>query len=315
MVGTRSSKATSSPSQDESPPPQPPTKKIAIEMKKLSYGGSCGRLRHGCVGGDHSQASLCSQWYFNPPTINDILSYCSPSHTSCNSNVLSSNISHGNIILPVDSLKSCISDNFICRKCAETNFHRALQRVLNHLATDLDLHPCQSVARSYLKLVRSLAKSGETLYKEETINVRFECNGLAGCMYATCTRRNKRFKGHKSRCGAPALPQVGHNIVTDQRRYAINLKSIIGTHLMGLGYYDAEKLFHFLDLPYMSFKTYKRCEDHVGEKGIKVISMQVREEALKQEIALTGDTYHTQKYGERPALTVSLDMGWQKHSS
>ena len=124
---------------------------------------------HGCVGGDHSQASLCSQWEFNLSIINDKRSYCGPSHTSCDSNVLSSKISHGNIILPVDSLKSCISDNFICRKCAEMHFHRALQRVLNHLATDLDLHPCQSVARSYLKLVRSLAKSGETLYKEEKL--------------------------------------------------------------------------------------------------------------------------------------------------
>ena len=51
---------------------------------------------------------------------------------------------------------------------------------------------------------------------------------------------------------------------------------------MGLGYYDAEKLFHFLDLPYMSFKTYKRCEDHVGEKGIKVISMQVGKPESKE---------------------------------
>ena len=101
------------------------------------------------------------------------------------------------------------------------------------------------------------------------------------------------------------------NIDTDQRRYAINLKSIIGTHLMGLGYYDAEKLFYFLDLPYMSFKTYKRCEDHVVEKGIEVISMQVQEEALKQELALTGNAYTTPKYREKPALTVILrsDLG------
>lgn len=169
MVGTCSSKAASSPSQDESPPPQPPTKKLAIEMKKLSYGGSSGRLWHGCVGGDHSQASLRSQLEFHPPIISNKRPYCVLSHTSCDSNVLSSNISHCNIILPVNSLKSCLSDNCICRKCAETHFHIALQRVLDHLATDLGLNLCQSVARSYLKLVRSLSKSGDTLYKEEKI--------------------------------------------------------------------------------------------------------------------------------------------------
>ena len=97
--------------------------------------------------------------------------------------------------------------------------------------------------------------------------------------------------------------------------YPINILSVVGTHLSGLGYYNARKLFTFLDMPYMSFKAYKKCENYLGEKGLEVISMQVRKEALKEELSLTSERFTTEKYGEKPALTVSLDMGWQKRRS
>ena len=90
---------------------------------------------------------------------------------------------------------------------------------------------------------------------------------------------------------------------------------VIGTHLSGLGYYDALKLFTFLDLPYMSFKSYKRCEKVVGETGLVIKTTKVREQALQEEIELTNKFYETDEYGKLPALTVSVDMGWQKRSS
>ena len=66
---------------------------------------------------------------------------------------------------------------------------------------------------------------------------------------------------------------------------------------------------------FMSFKIFKAYKKHVGDKGIEVVSFQVREEALKEELQLTKKTYSTEKYGMKPALSVSLDMGWQKRSS
>ena len=38
--------------------------------------------------------------------------------------------------------------------------------------------------------------------------------------------------------------------------------------------------------------------------------MQVQEESLKEEIALTNETYTIERYGKIPSLSVSLDMGW-----
>ena len=50
------------------------------------------------------------------------------------------------------------------------------------------------------------------------------------------------------------------------RKYTINLRSAIGTHLFGLGYYDENKLFYLVDVLYMSFKVYKKCEEYLGEE-------------------------------------------------
>ena len=78
---------------------------------------------------------------------------------------------------------------------------RGVEKVLAHLTTELDLRRGQSVAKAYQNLVRSLDKSGKSLYEEETLKVSCENNGLAGTLYTTCTRRTQRFKGHKTKCG------------------------------------------------------------------------------------------------------------------
>ena len=178
--------------------------------------------------------------------------------------------------------------------------------------TELVLQPCQSVAGSYTALVRSLAKQGKSLYVEEILKVRMKDEGLATTIHANCSRRSKRFAGHKTRCG----PDV---ILSDNQkchsRHPINQKMIIGTHLCGLRYYNAQKLFSFLDLPYMSFSSYKRCEKVVGATGLVIETTKVRKQALQEEMELTDKLYQTEKYGTLPALTVSVDMGWQKRSS
>ena len=86
-------------------------------------------------------------------------------------------------------------------------------------------------------------------------------------------------------------------------------------HLCGLGYYENRKIFSFLDLPYMSFKVFKRCGEFVGKNGLEKVTKKVIQNALQEEIQLTNEVYDTDKYKKLPALTVSLDMGWQKRSS
>ena len=119
-----------------------------------------------------------------------------------------------------------------------------------------------------MKLVTKMAKQGESLYKEETLTVRFESEGLTTTIHTNCTTRS-----------------------------------------------GAQKIFSFLDFPYMSFKAFKRCETFVGEKALEIVSKKVIENALQEEIKLTIEVNETDKYKKLPALTVSLDMGWQKRSS
>ena len=156
---------------------------------------------------------------------------------------------------------------------------------------ELDLSPCQSIAGTYMRLVRSLAKEGKSLFGEHTLQVRFISEGLATTMHANCTRRSKRFQGHKTKCGQPVLETKDDKRYKCNSRFAINQRLVIGTNLCGLGYYEGENLFSFLYLPYMSFRAYEKCEMIVGEKGLEIESIKVRKEALKQEIELTNEFY------------------------
>ena len=46
----------------------------------------------------------------------------------------------------------------------------------------------------------------------------------------------------------------------------------------------------------MSFKSYKEYKDVVGEKGLKIESMNVRKQVLDDELDLTKEFYKTKKY-------------------
>ena len=135
-------------------------RKVDIQLRKLAAGGSGGRIRRSCVTGDNSQAPFSSQWKFETPVGNRKRPSCCASETplllcqetSPCDNLQATPPSCRNIILPRDDLKSCIKENFICGTCASNNFYNALGKVLDHLTTDLDLSPCQSVARSYINM-------------------------------------------------------------------------------------------------------------------------------------------------------------------
>ena len=147
----------------------------------------------------------------------------------------------------------------------------------------------------------------------EVVKVNFDKNGLAGMMYTTCTHRCRKFKGHKSKCGHDLLNKAGkYEDKKDMLRYAANLRSAIGNHISGLGYYNAAHVFQFLEIPYIPFKVYQTFDRYLGEKGLEVVSLQVREEVLKEDISFISESYATGKYGEKPALAVSLYMGRKK---
>ena len=126
-----------------------------------------------------------------------------------------------------------------------------------------------------MKLVRRMAKQGESLYKEETLKVRFESEGLETTMHTNCTMRSKRFGGHKTKCGKDIIKTRQEDSFNFNRQYTINQKMIVCNHLCGLGYYDTQKRFSFLDLPYMNFRAFKRCEKFVGKKGLEVVRKKV----------------------------------------
>ena len=69
-----------------------------------------------------------------------------------------------------------------------------------------------------------------------------------------------------------------------------------------------------LALPYMSFPTYKKVEDEIGEH-IGQASKESMQQALKEELELSPDYHTTIKWGKLKALTISVDMGWQKRAS
>ena len=147
------------------------------------------------------------------------------------------------------------------------------------------------------------------------MKVRFETVGLATTMHTNCTMRSKRFGGHKTKCGEDIIIEKKEARYKCNSRYAINQKMIISHHLCGLGYYETRKIFAFLDLPYMNFRAFKRCEEFVGKNGLEKVTKKVIKNALQEEIQLTNEVYETDKYKKLPALTVSLDMVWQKRSS
>ena len=155
-----------------------------------------------------------------------------------------------------------------------------------------------------------MAQWGESLYKEETLKIRFESVGLVTTMHTNCTMRSKRFGGHKTKCGQDlVIKTTEEDRYKCVSRYAINQKIIMSHHLCGLGYYETRKIFSFLDLPYMSFKAFKSCEEFVGKNGLEKVTKKVIQNALQEEIQLTNEVYETDKYKKLTALTVSLDMG------
>ena len=69
-----------------------------------------------------------------------------------------------------------------------------------------------------------------------------------------------------------------------------------------------------LGLPYMAFPAYKKVEDEIGEH-IGQASKESMQQALKKELELSPDYHKTIKWGNFKALTISVDMGWQKRAS
>ena len=65
---------------------------------------------------------------------------------------------------------------------------------------------------------------------------------------------------------------------------------------------------------YMSQHAYETTEKHVGRQVVRIRDEAIKE-AMDEEKALETETYTTEKYGTLPAITLSVDKGWNKKGS
>lgn len=138
---------------------------------------------------------------------------------------------------------------------------------------------------------------------------------MATCLTLTYCRLNRKFGGLK------AVFEPDRRIKKTNRegqqqcsQYSLNCSSVIAsTVYRGSHLYMLQKT-KLLGLPYTSFPTYKKVEDEIGEH-IGQASKESMQQALKEELEVSPDYYTTKKWGKFKALTISVDMGWQKFAS
>ena len=81
----------------------------------------------------------------------------------------------------------------------------------------------------------------------------------------------------------------------DDEKFSLNLRTTIGIQLIQASFYDAEKFTSMLGLPFMSWKSYKKIGNYIGEEVIKIVSMGVQDNALQEEITFNYWTIWYQK--------------------
>ena len=89
---------------------------------------------------------------------------------------------------------------------------------------------------------------------------------------------------------------------------------MIASTLNGGSHTDFQRTKKLLGLPYMSYPTYKTVEEDVSN-NFDITSKEAMHAALLEELELSPDFYTIEKYGKLKALTISVDMGWQKEQA
>lgn len=85
-----------------------------------------------------------------------------------------------------------------------------------------------------------------------------------------CYKRTRRLKGHVTRCGYDRVDNESVKFEHNNKQFLLNLCTTIGTQLMGSSFYDAEKFTSMLDLPFMSWKSYKKLKIILVRKQLKL---------------------------------------------
>ena len=311
MAETRKSrKLSSSPSPSPKTPPNP-SKKLRKTLETLSSGGCGGRKYSGHARRRSYEEVDHTKWNMCQPITCEHQPQSQPIRTPEIDVPSGRPFDAPNIILQKDNLRKHITQNLTCKTCAITHQQESNKDFLQFLEAELDLSTCQSTSL-WKKYVRRNSAKGKSVFHCEDIAVEYENKGFAGEMFTRCSRRSKRFQGHRARCGAEVLnsietgdkSEVGYN----NTKYSLNQRIILAMNLLGTSFYDCEKLCKLVGLPCYNFRTYKKIEELIGEYGLTVVSMKARKEALQEEIKLTKESYTTTKYGTLPALVVSVDM-------
>lgn len=158
-----------------------------------------------------------------------------------------------------------------------------------------------------------LARKGEEVSKVESFKIRYQNTGLATYIYASCTRRTRWFMGHKWYIQPHISGAAKGNQFDDNKRYALNMSSILAAHCLIILHCDMKRTFAFLGIPYISNDLFKAVEKIVGSTLEKFSQVEI-EKALEEEKSKSIETYHTKLYGMLPSLTVGTDMMWNKQA-
>lgn len=98
----------------------------------------------------------------------------------------------------------------------------------------------------------------------------------------------------------------------DTKTKDINYDGILGTNLVGSGFYGMEELFGVLDVPIMCSTTYKAKQKTVG-KDIIQVSQKSMFEAVEEEKRIATERGEVDSDGT-PLITVIADGVWNKRS-
>ena len=143
----------------------------------------------------------------------------------------------------------------------------------------------------------------------DKINVTFKRAGLATTVMGTCSCSTQRKVSHEW----IIEPQRNLDTKSEMNNFAINQGVILSAYSFGCGYRKLLRGLACLGLKFMHFRSFKKCEEKVG-RALQKVAHEAMEEGLQKEKEKS-ETFSTIQNGTLPALTVSVDMGWNKRSS
>ena len=245
MVGTRKSCDTLF-SIDCDPANVPPA------VRKIQPGGSGNRQTSGLARRRANEVTSNNQWYLTSPTGNHSpihppppainIAECCHSETPKCDNPQDSH-SNNNVLVNAFDLREMVNENMCCLHCSKSSQKKTINAFLQF---------CDECGRGcrdlWLSFLGRKARLGESVFKLEGVNISYEHFGLATTINTCCTKRTRKFKGHKAAC-RPELSASTNDIRRNNNsNYALNLRFAASCIMNGGGATDAMRTSKMLSL-------------------------------------------------------------------